>query len=566
MEIGHALFVITGFQQPTGSSLPLVRSRGASPSCATMGLVDPFSAASKPMPDWDTIPSRPLPFAATLHALDLNAPCIPRLPRPLRSDYEELPKVFPSPPYRHGQHGSQTASLALRHDGPSSPSWRLPRGKPGSDEWMESMVANCVDNAKCDLDLSGCGLETISTNIRDLRDLVTLAVKSPSQCPSPASSWAAQLPRAETSDQHPRQRLRGGERQLARTQSAPASAAFFARVNEAYSDLSGSPRGSLLPAPQIEQVSHPSVSTGRRFTRSKTGTASVTRTQPAVGVSLGGNRLISDEPFNHSPIGNNQLRALPAAIGDLVHLKELNISNNLIDCLPSTIIDLEHLEVFSCDPNPWLPQPSAHNQEELQVRRTLGPLQRFQESSVPRLAALCMIVLLSPRLPSNLPPFMSFDWDAHRINGKHPLLDVEGLQREILPAFSLTELRRILQAVKSGCDSGTDPRRASRRTAFDRFPASHGVPPPDDASTNMYYYPCPSPRHLEYDEDSREEPLPRRVFLHPAEERIEWRTVAGVKGLPIRWLGCSPGCLTFLEEEEEEDWPLEGCEGESAWE
>jgi hypothetical protein len=122
-----------------------------------MGLVDPFSAASKPMPDWDSIPSRPLPFAATLHALDaldLNAPSTPRLPRPLRSDYEELPKIFPSPPYSHGRQGSQSPSISRGPDRPFSPSRTAPRGKPGSDEWMESMVAHCVDNAITTLDLS----------------------------------------------------------------------------------------------------------------------------------------------------------------------------------------------------------------------------------------------------------------------------------------------------------------------------------------------------------------------------------------------------------------------------
>lgn len=114
-----------------------------------MGLIDPFSAASKPMPDWDAIPSRPLPFAATLHALDLNTPH-PRLPRPLRTDREELPKIFPSPPYNHGRHGSSS----YQHTG-SPTGRRQSRGLPavGSDEWMESMVADCVDNAKTNLEL-----------------------------------------------------------------------------------------------------------------------------------------------------------------------------------------------------------------------------------------------------------------------------------------------------------------------------------------------------------------------------------------------------------------------------
>lgn len=163
---------------------------------------------------------------------------------------------------------------------------------------------------------------------------------------------------------------------------------------------------------------------------------------------------------------------------------------------------------------------------------------------------------------------MSYDWDAHRIGGKHPLLDVEGLHRDMLPELDVTDLTRIVQAIKSGCEAEPPQRRASIRPALrvERFPASHKVPPPDDAATNMYYQPCPSRRHLEYDE-SGAEPLPRRIFLHAAEERVEWRDVHGMKGLPVLWQGCSPGCLSFLEEDEDEDedWLPEEDEDEPAW-
>jgi hypothetical protein len=47
------------------------------------------------------------------------------------------------------------------------------------------------------------------------------------------------------------------------------------------------------------------------------------------------------------------------------------------------------------------------------------------------------------------------------------------------------------------------------------------------------------------------------LYVEPAEERIEWRDVHGLARLPIKWKGCSPGCLTFLEEDEEEDWAFE---------
>lgn len=113
-----------------------------------MGLIDPFSAASKPMPDWEAIPSRPLPFAATLHALDLNAPHTPRLPRPIRDDRDELPKEFPTPAYSHSRYGDRSTSRPLAYGSSLSPSRSLSKSKPGSDEWMERKVAECLDNAK----------------------------------------------------------------------------------------------------------------------------------------------------------------------------------------------------------------------------------------------------------------------------------------------------------------------------------------------------------------------------------------------------------------------------------
>jgi hypothetical protein len=55
--------------------------------------------------------------------------------------------------------------------------------------------------------------------------------------------------------------------------------------------------------------------------------------------------------------------------------------------------------------------------------------------------------------------------------------------------------------------------------------------------------------------------MTRRLFLRAAEERLEWTTVCGQKDLPVRWKGCSPGCLEFLEhghasEIEDEMWGL----------
>lgn len=115
-------------------------------------VVDPFSAASKPMPDWDSIPSRPLPFAATLETLDLNGPgsATQHLPKPVRREKDGLPAAFPTPVYSHDRSPRPLAA--------SGTGRRLSYGSAeqeiGSDEWIQKKVGECVDNARCELDIS----------------------------------------------------------------------------------------------------------------------------------------------------------------------------------------------------------------------------------------------------------------------------------------------------------------------------------------------------------------------------------------------------------------------------
>jgi hypothetical protein len=64
----------------------------------------------------------------------------------------------------------------------------------------------------------------------------------------------------------------------------------------------------------------------------------------------------------------------------------------------------------------------------------------------------------------------------------------------------------------------------------------------DDAARNPYFSPCPNPVHgAEFT---------RKIYVGaPAAERIEWTRVSGAdKEVPIKWKGCSAGCLAFLEE------------------
>ena len=178
---------------------------------------------------------------------------------------------------------------------------------------------------------------------------------------------------------------------------------------------------------------------------------------------------------------------------------------------------------------------------------------------------MCLNLLISPRQPSNLPPLLdAYDWDIPA-GQLHPLLDPASLH-QLIPHVSEADLRRVLQALKSAGSAYAQSKSHNSyissvhgvsQQKVDPFPRSHRFIKPDDAYLNPWFCPCPSPRHLEYDSSWSEVKSSRRLFLNPSEERLEWREVFGISSLPVKWLGCSPGCLAFLKKEEGDDWGLE---------
>lgn len=226
------------------------------------------------------------------------------------------------------------------------------------------------------------------------------------------------------------------------------------------------------------------------------------------------------------------------------------------------------------NPNPWLKRPDVqpiHN-------RYFGPLITFTSCNVPRLFDICANLLLTPRPPSGLPPMLdSYDWTPSDIGSPHPLLSSAAL-RDWISVFDEKACPRILQAMRSASNTAsrkassyTHGRRASTSANIgltggaDIIPKTRQPPRPDDAADNPYYQACPNRRHLE--STSSEHPLAtKRLFLHAGEERLEWRTICGQANLPIKWLGCSPGCLDFLEQDDDVDpddelWGLSEDEG-----
>lgn len=216
--------------------------------------------------------------------------------------------------------------------------------------------------------------------------------------------------------------------------------------------------------------------------------------------------------------------------------------------LPSTIVNL-HLTEFYPHPNPYRPVPTAATLPTIPSGKVLGPL---VSRGMPRLSSICLRVLLSSRSSSsNLPPLLSmYSWDGPHYGRTHPLLEPDALHAH-LPQISPVDCALILQTLRSSAAEANKRPGASFRD--NPLPQqSHKAPPSDDASTNPYFYPCPSPRHLEYSGSFSAGQTTRQIFLHPAEERIEWRAVLDHASLPIQWYGCSPGCLDFLEHNDDQ--------------
>lgn len=152
--------------------------------------VDPFSALGKAMPSLDSIRSSPLPFGAVPHAhLPVHgrdspggnnlSPASGALGFRPRREREPLPEVFPSPQYSihspsqtinsPGEQSPATRMRALDLGYGQSPHRTFQRTMSigsntanfggmdvdvGSDEWMARRVADCVEQAKGDVNMS----------------------------------------------------------------------------------------------------------------------------------------------------------------------------------------------------------------------------------------------------------------------------------------------------------------------------------------------------------------------------------------------------------------------------
>jgi hypothetical protein len=222
-------------------------------------------------------------------------------------------------------------------------------------------------------------------------------------------------------------------------------------------------------------------------------------------------------------------------------------------------LDLENLEQFtfvntelerSPDPEKITVYPSGRKLEPLVVHHD-GP---------PSLRSMALSVLLSSRQSHNLPPILtSIDWDpAPEERGTaaaiHGLYDAHALMDRVR-CLTVTEATAVIASAKASYRHSSSSRKhddgipnpafsggKSSAAGFRTSAPASTDEPLDDAAKNPYFSPCPNPAH--------EQVFTRKVYVGtPAEERIEWARVSGAdKEVPIKWKGCSVGCLQFLEE------------------
>ncbi|KAJ7496108.1 hypothetical protein B0H11DRAFT_884601 [Mycena galericulata] len=212
---------------------------------------------------------------------------------------------------------------------------------------------------------------------------------------------------------------------------------------------------------------------------------------------------------------NNKLETLPPAIWYLTNLKTLNVSGNRLQYLPAEISRMSSLETLLVFPNPFKkweenspPEQQSNHTKSLQKRIVS---QTSLISPVPPLTELAFRLLFSVE---SGPPTKTNH--AHR-------------QLALYNGFPLCGIPPHLGRVFHVIHPGSVVHDVSMDSADDQ--PSLGL--------------CPSPHHG----------LSASVFVEPLEERYTWESViaghdVGEK-VPLKWRGCSRGCLAFLDAEVE---------------
>ncbi|GAA5866168.1 hypothetical protein JCM3774_004105 [Rhodotorula dairenensis] len=270
----------------------------------------------------------------------------------------------------------------------------------------------------------------------------------------------------------------------------------------------------------------------------------------------------------------NRLDSLPEGIGRLASLHTLNVASNRLKFLPAEILNLDNLAILNLHPNPWFIPPSglasaapavaptSDSDEPVNAappprrrRRVLGPV--TVHFTVPSLEEVCIRQLLEPIGPSAelAQPLIKHFYTADYL-------------REVLPP----RLNDVFLSIFPHANPASSAPFVRARH-FSTLAALSSSPPASSSQGSSSTAPfdplshvCRSPAHAGH----------ARVFYRPAVERFEWVSEASLKpaaaaqqptkrssdvrNIPIRWRGCGPTCLDWLEAHGEEEVQTESTE------
>jgi hypothetical protein len=211
------------------------------------------------------------------------------------------------------------------------------------------------------------------------------------------------------------------------------------------------------------------------------------------------------------------------------------------------------LTILNVTGNPFMPVPGPPPKDTANTDplKTIDPtasashivsLPRHVLDTTPPLVELCLRVLLAPHhARTRKTPIRAIP--SHDPRTEVPT-NISVLYELIQPGETKLEygLSKIISrcapgAVAKSTGGGSSGKPKTNMIGLRDFDARYGAP--------LHYGLCPSSKHGGI----------RHPFYYHAEERITWETHVGrinfgTQRVPIRWRGCSRGCLDFLLHEE----------------
>ncbi|GAA5835338.1 hypothetical protein JCM3766R1_004759 [Sporobolomyces carnicolor] len=436
--------------------------------------------------------------------------------------------------------------------------------------WSEALT-RCIDHAEGRLNLDHNQLRTVPDNVAELAHIVKISAFPPRPFERNVQSTPDLFPKSSTSPRTPRTFTRSSSTLASPSSRSLASTAVPLEINLAVNELEADSLSNAL-------------------------------------FGLGNLKCLW--------LRQNKLARLPASIGRLSNLVDLSLSTNQLEYLPAEILRLENLATLTLHPNPFLSPPTPRSaprstqKPTRKTRRLLGPLVTHFTVASLREVALRTLLDTDPDNPQQrLIQREDGTWIRDHL-ASHDLAAFASI-------FPTAPLHALTSSSSSSASPSTTLFLRTRHSSATSEDASSNLVDAAPSSSSSFLSPRPVPAQpfdpFANVCRSRAHAGDERVFFTPAVERFEWveerllkpaatnepehakpRTTTtttttgppgspggagngpqggrgasagvrpagsssppprrvGSKTIPIKWRGCSPRCLDWLEADDDDD-------------